>query len=85
MPPAILHAGRIPGRATTSVWNIGWSQSDKASLLREIFWGGERFPAVPFFWSQQYNTVIHYVGHAEHWDRVDVDGDPVKYDCTVIF
>jgi 3-phenylpropionate/trans-cinnamate dioxygenase ferredoxin reductase subunit len=27
----------------------------------------------------------HYVGHAEHWDRADVDGDPAARDCMVTY
>jgi NADPH-dependent 2,4-dienoyl-CoA reductase/sulfur reductase-like enzyme/nitrite reductase/ring-hydroxylating ferredoxin subunit len=41
--------------------------------------------AVPFFWSQHYDAVISYVGHAEQWDRLDVDGDPAAHDCAVSF
>jgi NADPH-dependent 2,4-dienoyl-CoA reductase/sulfur reductase-like enzyme/nitrite reductase/ring-hydroxylating ferredoxin subunit len=43
----------------------------------------ERFEAAPFFWSQHYDVPINYVGHAEEWDTVDVDGDIEKRDCTV--
>jgi len=42
-----------------------------------------RFDAVPFFWSQHYDTQISYVGHAEKWDAVRIDGDPAKLDCAV--
>jgi NADPH-dependent 2,4-dienoyl-CoA reductase/sulfur reductase-like enzyme len=45
----------------------------------------ERFDAVPFFWSQHYDTTIAYVGHTERWDRLDIDGDPAAHDCTVSF
>ena len=43
----------------------------------------ERFEAVPFFWSQHYDVPINYVGHAEKWDTIDVDGDIEKKDCSV--
>ena len=46
---------------------------------------GERvlFHAVPFFWSQHYDVPINYVGHAEKWDSVEIEGDLMKRDCVV--
>jgi 3-phenylpropionate/trans-cinnamate dioxygenase ferredoxin reductase subunit len=44
-----------------------------------------RFDAIPFFWSQHYDTTIAYVGHAEQWDRLEIDGDPAAHDCAVSF
>jgi hypothetical protein len=41
------------------------------------------FRAVPFFWSQHYDVPINYVGHAEKWDTIDIDGDVMKRDCVV--
>ena len=43
----------------------------------------ERFEAVPFFWSQHYDVAINYVGHAEKWDTIDIDGDIETRDCAV--
>jgi hypothetical protein len=43
----------------------------------------ERFDAVPFFWSQHYDVPINYVGHAEQWDEIDVDGDIESRDCVL--
>jgi NADPH-dependent 2,4-dienoyl-CoA reductase/sulfur reductase-like enzyme len=43
----------------------------------------ERFESVPFFWSQHYDVAINYVGHAEKWDTINVEGDIEKKDCSV--
>jgi hypothetical protein len=38
---------------------------------------------VPFFWSQHYDVPINYVGHAETWDEITIDGDIKGRDCLV--
>jgi NADPH-dependent 2,4-dienoyl-CoA reductase/sulfur reductase-like enzyme/nitrite reductase/ring-hydroxylating ferredoxin subunit len=43
----------------------------------------ERFDAVPFFWSQHYDVPINYIGHAERWDTITVDGDVKAKDCLL--
>jgi NADPH-dependent 2,4-dienoyl-CoA reductase/sulfur reductase-like enzyme/nitrite reductase/ring-hydroxylating ferredoxin subunit len=43
------------------------------------------FDAVPFFWSMHYDMSISYVGHAEGWDSLAVDGSIEKRDCRVAF
>jgi hypothetical protein len=45
----------------------------------------EKFTAVPFFWSQHYDVPINYVGHAEQWDDIAVDGDIAAKDCLLRF
>ena len=38
---------------------------------------------MPFFWSPHYDVTIAYVGHAERWDRIVIDGDLARRDCAV--
>ena len=40
---------------------------------------------MPFFWSAHYDVSINYVGHAERWERVDVDGVAKDRDVAVRF
>ena len=46
---------------------------------------GERTPFtdVPFFWSQHYDIAINYVGHAERWETIEVDGSLEQHDGSV--
>jgi len=45
----------------------------------------EKFDAVPFFWSQHYDVTINYVGHAERWDAVEIDGNLDARDCSIVY
>jgi hypothetical protein len=38
---------------------------------------------VPFFWSQHYDVPINYIGHAEKWDTLEIEGDINGRDCLV--
>jgi thiamine biosynthesis lipoprotein len=42
---------------------------------------GEERPheALPYFWSDQFELRLQYVGHAEEWAAVDLDGDPDSF------
>ena len=62
-------------------WVVAERQGQTAAL--NMLGGRQRFDAVPFFWSQHYDVPINYVGHAEAWDEVTVDGDVAKRDCVV--
>jgi NADPH-dependent 2,4-dienoyl-CoA reductase/sulfur reductase-like enzyme len=43
----------------------------------------QAFDAVPFFWSQHYDVPINYVGHAEQWDEIAIEGDIAGRDCLL--
>jgi NADPH-dependent 2,4-dienoyl-CoA reductase/sulfur reductase-like enzyme/nitrite reductase/ring-hydroxylating ferredoxin subunit len=53
------------------------------AAARNMLGRRERFDAVPFFWSQHYDVTIRYVGHAERWDAVNIDGSLAAQDCAV--
>jgi apoptosis-inducing factor 3 len=55
------------------------------TAARNILGHRERFACVPFFWSQHYDVTINYVGHAEGWDRVDIDGNLDDHDARVSY
>jgi len=62
-------------------WVVAERQGQAAA--RAILGERERFDAVPFFWSLHYSVGINYDGHAERWDRIEIEGDVAARDCTV--
>jgi NADPH-dependent 2,4-dienoyl-CoA reductase/sulfur reductase-like enzyme/nitrite reductase/ring-hydroxylating ferredoxin subunit len=62
-------------------WVVAERQGQTAA--RNMLGAREAFDAVPFFWSQHYDVPINYVGHAEKWDEIAVDGDIAGKDCLL--
>jgi apoptosis-inducing factor 3 len=62
-------------------WVVAERQGQAAAL--NMLGHREKFRSVPFFWSQHYDVPINYVGHAQTWDELTIDGDVAAKDCLV--
>jgi NADPH-dependent 2,4-dienoyl-CoA reductase/sulfur reductase-like enzyme len=62
-------------------WVVAQRQGQTAAL--NMLGHREKFTAVPYFWSQHYDVPINYVGHAEAWDELIIDGDIAARDCLL--
>jgi NADPH-dependent 2,4-dienoyl-CoA reductase/sulfur reductase-like enzyme/nitrite reductase/ring-hydroxylating ferredoxin subunit len=62
-------------------WVVAQRQGQAAA--RNMLGHRKAFDDVPFFWSQHYDVPINYVGHAEKWDEIAVEGSIAGRDCLV--
>ncbi len=55
------------------------------TAARNMLGRREPFDAVPFFWTEQHDLSIAYVGHAEKWDEIVIDGSIEGRDCAISY
>ena len=64
-------------------WVVAERQGQAAAI--NMLGANGPFTQVPFFWSQHYDVPINYVGYAETWDKIEIDGDVMSKDCLLRF
>ncbi|HDR9878694.1 TPA: pyridine nucleotide-disulfide oxidoreductase [Burkholderia cenocepacia] len=64
-----------------------WVVAERQGIVaaRNLLGQQRPFDAVPFFWSQHYDLTLRYVGHAEQWERVEIEGDLGAHDCSIAY
>ncbi len=56
------------------------SAAGQGAAVAHALLGEEKpFAALPYFWSDQFGLRLQYVGHAESWSAVELDGEPGSF------
>ncbi len=64
-------------------WEHAWYHGEAAA--RSILGKGEAYDPLLYFWSDQYDVELQYIGHAARWDRVVVRGRPSDFSFAAFY
>ena len=71
------------GRVRVEHWRVAEQHGRVAAL--NMLGGDVAYDAVPYFWTIHYRKRLDYVGHAEAWDEVVIDGDLEAPEFTAFY
>lgn len=89
--PGIFAAGDVANypnpltgeRVRTEHWVVAERQGQAAA--RAMLGDRQPYDDVPFFWTRQFDTSVHYVGYGGPWDEAAVSGSVDAGDCSVVY
>jgi NADPH-dependent 2,4-dienoyl-CoA reductase/sulfur reductase-like enzyme/nitrite reductase/ring-hydroxylating ferredoxin subunit len=75
----------LPGggpRVRVEHWRVAQQQARIAA--RNMLGGDAAYDGVPFFWTYHFGKRFEYLGHAEKWDEVVIEGDLDRQDFVAL-
>jgi len=64
-------------------WRVAQQQARLAAA--NMLGAQEHYSGVPFFWTYHYGKRFEYLGHAQQWDEIVIDGDPEQQKFIALF
>jgi nitrite reductase/ring-hydroxylating ferredoxin subunit len=84
--PAFDSLLRYPVEVREGLFFVGSARATPSQPRPANMLGADTpFERVPFFWTKHFDLSIRYVGRADNWDELVIDGDPARRDAAVRF